>query len=65
MTKTEKQQHDQKLINAYNRQLEETEKGIANPLNNLFIVMRLEQRKNTILNRLMKLYGTEEYALVQ
>lgn len=63
MTKAEQIRHRQILINHYNQRLNELEESIikCNPLNESFLI----KQKNILLKRLAKLYGTEEYGLVQ
>jgi len=63
MTKNEKVSHDQKLINALNSRLDDVERKISSdpgPVEEKI----LKKNKETILNRLAKLYGTEKYGLV-
>ena len=62
MTKTEKAEHDQRLINSYNRQLNETERLMSK--SDAYTAMLLARRANTIKNKLMKLYSTSKYGLV-
>lgn len=62
MNKAEKKAHDQKLINSYNKQIEEIDRMIAK--SDTFSSMLLFKRRRSTLKRLMKLYGTEKYGLV-
>ena len=63
MTKTEKREHDQKTIKAYNARIDEIDRTMATA-SNAFAMMLLQRSKRTILRRMIKLYGSEKYGLV-
>ncbi len=63
MTKSEKREHDQRLINTYTVRLEELDREIPKS-KNAFIGSLLIRNRRAILRRLMALYDTKKYGLV-
>ena len=63
MTKAEKHEHDQKLINSYNRQLDQVENQIKSG-DFPFLEQMLIRRKNYIINRLTNLYRTGNHPIL-
>lgn len=64
MNKIEKQEHDQKLINSYNKMLDDLDRQIASNTTGPIIMGRLFKHKDRIINKLTKLYQTEKYGVV-
>lgn len=63
MNKSQKREHDQRLINAYNVRIDEIDKQAAKTRNAFEAIILIRSRR-VILRKLMNLYDTKKYGLV-